>query len=204
MCSLVRVLLQIWRPKLFNCLAKCRGLILYSSNNNRRSKLRFIIFGACILFVAPLFAVPADDNEPMHITSNTFSGNLNQDTALYQGNVVVTQGTRYLASDQLYIYTDQKGKVSSVKALGAPVKTQEQVNVQGQMAYGLANEVDYFPPVNLVKYQQNVTLTSNGNIFKGDLITYNTVSQLIFSPNTEPGEIDTFILPPQDEENKKS
>lgn len=156
-----------------------------------------------MLFPVALVAVTSDNVLPVNISSATLSGDLNQHVALYQGNVVVTQGSRFLNSDQLYVYGDSNNKISSLKALGSPVVTHEVVNLQGQLAYGWANEVDYFPPMDLVKYQQNVTLTSNGNVFKGDLVTYNTVNQMILSSETKPGEVDTFILPPQDQ-NKKS
>jgi lipopolysaccharide transport protein LptA len=143
------------------------------------------------------YATTADNNKPIVITSNTLTGNLNQQMAVFSGNVVAIQGTRQLESNEAYTYFAAGGKVNLIKAVGNPAKTTEMLDAKGNHIYGQALIIEYFPPKSFIQYEQEARLEENGNIFTGDLITYNIVNQIVASPrarnNTGPA---TIILPP--------
>lgn len=150
-----------------------------------------------LLWGVGAYAVTADNAKPLIITSDTLSADLNQHFAVFSGNVVATQGTRELTSNQTYMYFTPAGKVSDVRAVGSPAKSTEVLDTKGNRVYGEALTIEYFPLKSFIQYEQRAVLQENGNIFKGDLITYNIVNQVVASPETENNTgATTIILPP--------
>lgn len=142
-----------------------------------------------------IYGTQADNALPIKITSGPATADLNQGLVTYQDNVVVTQGGRKLTCDTLQVYFDKNHQITHLKAIGTPAKTWETLNSKGGIAYGEAHIIEAFPPQNIIKYEQQAMLTENGNVFKGDLIIYNTVTQIVTSPNNGAGNV-TIILPP--------
>ncbi len=142
---------------------------------------------------------------PVTVTSNSATVNLQQGTAVYNGNVQAIQGTRKLQGNTLTIKRGDNGKIQSFLAEGNPAKTQEQPNPTSQVAYGQAQNIYYFPEQGLVKYVDKAQFTQGGNVFSGDVITYNTVTQVVSSPKVAGGSgVTTIILPAYDQGNQGS
>ncbi len=147
-----------------------------------------------------VFAVPSSsansNNLPISVTSQSATANLQQGTVIYSGSVQAVQGTRKLEGDTLTIQRGPDGNIQSFKAEGNPAKTQEQPSAGGQMAYGQAETIYFLPQQNLVKYLNHAKFTQGGNVFSGDVITYNTVTQVVSSPKVQGGTgVTTIILP---------
>ena len=71
------------------------------------------------------------------------------------------------------------------------------------MAYGQAQTIYYFPEQGLVKYVNDAKFTQGGNVFSGDLITYNTKTEVVSSPKTKKGSgTTTIILPAYDNKDQ--
>lgn len=150
-----------------------------------------------------LYGLTSDNAKPLVITSDTLNGNFNERVAVFSGNVQANQGTRQLESDQAFMYFNPKGQVSLLKAIGAPAKTTEILDNKGNRIYGHALIIEYFPLESFIKYEQKAFLEENGNIFKGDLITYNIVNQIVASPKASDNkDAATIILPPVDPTTK--
>ena len=158
-----------------------------------------------LLLGSQAYATTADNAQPITITSDTLNGNLDKGSALFAGRVVAVQGTRELHSNQAYIYFDKSGQVTNLKALGNPAKTTEVMDAKGSRIFGQALVIDYFPLQSLIQYEQQAILQENGNIFTGNLITYNIDNQIVASPKTDTNRGNTtIILPPSGPTTKKS
>lgn len=157
------------------------------------------------LLMTQAYATTSDNHQPITITSNTLSGNLDQGENLFDGNVVAIQGTRELHSKQAYIYFNKSGQITNMKALGNPAKTKELLDAKGNWVFGQALVIEYFPIQNLIQYEQQAILQEHGNIFTGNLLTYNIVEQIVASPKTQNNIGNTtIILPPTGSTKKKS
>lgn len=145
------------------------------------------------------------NNLPINVTSNSFTADLQQGTAVYSGNVQAIQGTRKLEGDTLVIKRGSDGNIQSFMLSGTPAKTQERPSPNAAIAYGQAQHINYFPEQNIVKYIDNAQFTQGGNVFTGDLITYNTITQIVTSPQTQSGKgVTTLILPAYDDQQGNS
>jgi lipopolysaccharide export system protein LptA len=165
--------------------------------------LKILLLG--LLLSSPVYATIADNHQPITITSDTLDGDLAKGSTVFSGNVVAVQGQRQLHSNQAYIYFDQSGQVTNLKALGSPAKTREVIDAKGNQVLGQALIIEYFPVQSLIQYEQQAIIQENGNIFKGNLITYNIDKQIVASPKTESNSgNETIILPPADVTKTKS
>ena len=91
--------------------------------------LKILLLG--LLLSSPVYATIADNHQPITITSDTLDGDLAKGSTVFSGNVVAVQGQRQLHSNQAYIYFDQSGQVTNLKALGSPAKTREVIDAKG-------------------------------------------------------------------------
>lgn len=151
----------------------------------------------CLCFCGAVFATTADNKQPVVITSHSLSGDLNKHLAVFSGNVVATQGTRQLLSDQTFVTFNDSGKIMNLRAVGNPAKSTEVLDDQGNRVFGQALTIEYFPPKSFIEYEQEAILQEHGNIFKGNLITYNITNQVIASPMAAGNKgAATIVLPP--------
>lgn len=161
--------------------------------------------GILILSFAFADTAPNSNTLPITVTSNSATVDLEQGKAIYNGNVMATQGNRKLTGNSLTIQRANNGKIESFMAQGSPAKTQDLPNANSQMAYGEAKNIYYYPQQGLVKYVNNAKFTQGGNVFTGDLITYNTQTQVISSPQTKAGNgTTTIIIPPSSQQGDKN
>lgn len=144
------------------------------------------------------------NNLPITVTSQSATANMQQGLVVYSGNVLAVQGTRKLQGDTLTIQRGNNGQIQSFVVQGNPAKTQEQPSPTSQIAYGQAAQIYYFPAQNLVRYVKNARFTQGGNVFSGDVITYNTLTQVVSSPKVPGGTGTTTIILPAYIEGKGS
>src|SRR3990167_10458096 len=70
-----------------------------------------------LLFPICLFALPIDQEQPMHITANSSVFNFKTGSNIYEGAVKVDQGTSHLTADRL-ITNNNNHKIEEAIAYG--------------------------------------------------------------------------------------
>jgi lipopolysaccharide export system protein LptA len=84
----------------------------------------FILLGLLLLGLllsAQSYALPEDREKPINLEADSASFDQNTGVSIYQGNVVVTQGTMYLAADKATVYL-QGGEFQKMEAVGKPTQ----------------------------------------------------------------------------------
>ncbi len=143
-------------------------------------------------------ALTTDSAQPMHIASNQFNYQDATGIATYQGNVVATQGSRYLTADTVVVHLTADKQISRVNAYGKPAHYHYQPKPGDHLIYASASNIQYNPNKNLLSLINNAQVNQQGNIFKGSLITYNTQTQIIESDGTQTtGGRPLMIIQPQ-------
>ncbi len=169
-------------------------------------KQRFVkyVMGSLLLAVAPVYALLSDNTLPIQVTSDSASVDLKQGVAVYSGRVKVVQGHRQLEGDTLTIQRGSDGQIYSFVATGHPAKTQDLPNTGSSLVHGQADTIYYYPGRGLVEYVEKAHFDQAGNIFEGNLITYNLNTQVVSSPQTQTGKqaVTTIILPAYNEQKK--
>ena len=158
---------------------------------------QLLSLGASLLLLSGN-ALAETPGQMIHVTSEQMVININNHTATYVNQVKAHQGQRTLAADKLVIDQGNSSSVQQMTAYGNPaVSTYTPENKQRKESVGKAKQIIYIPDQNLVRYQNNASLEQDGNIFKGQIINYNTQTEIASSPST-PLHPTVITIPPYD------
>ena len=164
---------------------------------------RLLSLGASLLLLSG-HALAETPNSLIHVTSEQMVININNHTATYISQVKADQGQRTLAADKLVIDQGKSSSVQQMTAYGNPaVSTYTPENTQRKKSIGKAKQIIYIPDQNLVRYQNDASLEQDGNIFKGQIINYNTQTEIANSPST-PLHPTVITIPPYDNHKNTS
>ena len=168
-----------------------------------RQLIKFL-FGITLLGVTSLHALVSDNALPINVTSDSASLDLKQGVAVYSGHVKVAQGNRKLNGDTLVIQRAADGQIYSFMATGNPAKTEDLPSVGAAIVHGQAQTIYYYPGKALVEYINKARFDQAGNVFEGNLITYNVNTQVVSSPKTASDQgVTTIILPAYNQQKDK-
>jgi lipopolysaccharide export system protein LptA len=140
-------------------------------------------------------AATSDDQQPIHVTADSAAINYQAGVGTYNGNVIVTQGTRKLTADKIIIHRNQQGQVDKITAYGAPARYQALPDVSKGVVHAKANIMIYQPLQHLFTLQDNAEVEQNGNVSQAPLITYNTLTEVVSSPASSEGRTTMIIQP---------
>jgi lipopolysaccharide export system protein LptA len=169
-----------------------------SNRNNKFSLLGASFFGGWLLASsACVLALPDDQRQPIHVTSDTAVQETNVVT--YRGNVVIVQGSIKIEADQVVI-THEKGKMQRAVATGKPVRFQQQPEAEGSMITGKATTVVYYAADQRVELLQDAYVDRDKSSVRGSRIEYLLPSKTVRaegSAQNQPGRVD-MVFQPQD------
>lgn len=163
------------------------------------------------LITAPLTAMslPDDWQKAMTILSDTAEIDRRAGTVIYEGNVVLTQGTLKIEADRLLVLRDGDSLEKAV-AEGEPAHYEQQIEVGKPITTAHGNRIDYYTIERRITLRGEAELQQDGNLFSGDLITYDMISETVKasgnkintetigdSETTSDGRIKVVIQPPK-------
>ncbi|BAK78088.1 lipopolysaccharide transport periplasmic protein LptA [Pseudogulbenkiania sp. NH8B] len=133
-----------------------------------------VLAGLCSATAA--LAEKADQSKPIEINAN--SGTLDQlkGHTVWEGNVVVTQGTLRVNADRVVVTRDDKGN-QTVQATGKVVTFRQKMDGKDEYIEGQASRLDYTGITNTAVLTGNARVKRGEDLVIGDVITYNTQSQ---------------------------
>ncbi|AQZ93438.1 lipopolysaccharide transport periplasmic protein LptA [Halopseudomonas phragmitis] len=127
----------------------------------------------------PALALPSDSEQPIRIQANSATLDDRNNTAVYTGNVIVTQGTMRLTGNRVTLNTDANGEVSKIVSVGSPA-TYRQTPREGQTpinARGLT--IEYHADVERIILIEQAFLEQDSNTFRGEYVTYDIQRQVV-------------------------
>ena len=136
-----------------------------------------LLLAILLLVLSPqLLALDSDRQQPLKIVADKALLDDKNGTAVYTGNVVLTQGTLKINAEKLHLQTVQ-GKVEKVTAEGTPANF-SQVPAPNQAAVvATALNIDYLVREQTLILRRKASIVQNENVFKGEEIVYEIQSQ---------------------------
>lgn len=125
---------------------------------------------AALLAPALVDALENDRQQPIYIEADSVDIDESKGVSVYQGDVVLTQGTIKLTAQRITV-TQQKGESDQVEALGAPVHFQQQSADKG-LIKGQARKAEYDVDSELLVMSGDAELKQGQDTFKSDRIVY--------------------------------
>lgn len=142
-----------------------------------------------ILVTQSGLALPSDSRQALHIKADSSIYNYKTGYNLFEGNVVIDQGTTHITADKLITKSDLKHKISEAIAYGdqqlAHYWTLSKQSEPEIHAY--ARVIKFYPSQSNVTLEKQVKVTQGENSFNGELIHYNSNDQTITVPASNKG-----------------
>lgn len=131
--------------------------------------------GLCLLWSSLVAALPGDKDQPVEIEADSVDIREGAGISVYQGQVVLTQGSIRLKADKVTVYQRNK-QPAKVVAEGRPVRFRQQENTK-QRGYvtGLARRAEYQLSSEELVLIGDAELTQGKDSFKSDRIVYDRV-----------------------------
>lgn len=133
------------------------------------------IFFSCGL----AYALPSDQQQPIKIESDRAQQDEKTGTTIYEGSVVIIQGTIKIKADKVTVFTDTN-QVDKIVCVGNPAHYQQQPNPQDGLVLASAKTIKYYLANDKIKLLQNASLKQqNGSVITGEKIDYDINTELL-------------------------
>jgi lipopolysaccharide export system protein LptA len=151
-----------------------------------------------MLFLASdvLFGLPEDRNQPIQLEADRAQLDQKTGVSLYEGNVVITQGSMRLAADRVTVYL-QDGSLQRLEAIGKPVTLRYKPAIDQEEIHGESYRVEYNVNAAQVVMTQDAKITQGQDVFSGNRIEYDLKQDTVKARGTNEGERIQFTLHPR-------
>jgi lipopolysaccharide export system protein LptA len=119
----------------------------------------------------------ADSQKPVNVEADRLTADDAKQTAVFEGKVVVTQGTRILRADRVTIRQDGEG-FSYAVAEGRPATFREKREGADEWVDGEAQRIEYDGKKEFVELFTNARLNRNKDEIRGNYISYDQKADL--------------------------
>lgn len=142
------------------------------------------LLGLLGLIPGPALAEKADRQRPIQIEADSVRMDDSRKTAVYEGNVVLAQGTLLIKADRLDVRQDDKG-MSSGEATGRPVHFRQKVEGKDEYVEAQASRLEYDAHGESLKLSGAAHLKQGMDELRGGLIVYDMRTELYRAQGSE-------------------
>lgn len=152
-----------------------------------RPALKPLVLTACLVLGAPAaLAFDLKSDDPIRVNADSARLDDGQGIATYTGAVKMTQGDARLTADKVVLYRDENG-VSRIEATGQPAHYRQPAT-QGQgETDARALNITWSAAENRVTFERDAVIEQNGNLFRGDVIHYDSANRVVTAEGTDQG-----------------
>jgi lipopolysaccharide export system protein LptA len=149
------------------------------------------------IFSPTVFALAADSEQPINITADRATIDDASGTAIYEGNVVISQGTIRINAVKVTLNYTAKQTLEKVVAEGDPVSFKQTPEGGKEDIQAKAKKMEYFADKSTIHLTQQAELSQGKDSFAGEHISYNTQDGIIRADKggNDKGRISVVIQP---------
>ena len=158
--------------------------------------IRFGLAAALALAPPLVAALPEDRNQPIHLEASR--GQLDQKTgvSVYEGNVIITQGSMRLTADTVTIYV-KDNNFQRMEAMGAPVNFRYRPTADKPEIQGASQRVEYDVAGAKVIMNGGAKLTQGQDTFTGERVEYDLKDDVVRARGAGDNGRIQFTIQPQ-------
>lgn len=156
-----------------------------------------LLFCLCLVAGQSAWADRADQNKPVNIESDSARVDDAQKLAIYEGHVVLSQGTLLITAERIDVRQDDQGFASG-DATGKPVYFRQKLEGREEFAEGWANRVEYDGRAEKLKLTGQARLKRGEDDLRGNLISYDGKTETFQAQGSiggSPGRVRAVIRP---------
>ena len=131
----------------------------------------------CALFAAmPAQAEKADRSKPVNLEADRVTVDESKQTATFEGNVVLTQGTLMIRGDRMIVQQDADGFKTGV-AQGNLASFRQKRDGLDEYVEGFAERIEYDSKADKVQMFNRAHLTKGNDDVRGNYISYDATTE---------------------------
>lgn len=138
----------------------------------RTLKMAFLAALCAALLASPAHAEKADRDKPINLEADTVTLDDIRKISVYEGNVILSQGTMLLRADRVQVTQNAEG-LDKVVASGRPVSFRQKVDGRDEFIEGYASRIEYAGATSQLELIGEARLRRNGDELRGAQISYN-------------------------------
>lgn len=138
----------------------------------RTLKMGFYAALSAALLAAPAHAEKADRDKPVNLEADTVTIDDIKKVSVYQGNVILSQGTLAVRADRVQV-TQNVGGLDKLKATGRPATFRQKLDNRDEFIEGFANRIEYDSVNGQLEMIGQAQLRRGSDELRGAQISYN-------------------------------
>lgn len=131
-----------------------------------------------LLAAAATSALPEDREQPIHIESNRAERQERTGLTIYEGDVVITQGSIRVEADKVVVYTENHQAVR-IEATGNPARYRQILEHGDPPVHARSQLIDYRVQEDMLILSRDAHLEQEGSTITGERIEYDLVQEII-------------------------
>lgn len=133
---------------------------------------------ALLLVPASSFALKSDQAQPMHLEADSVEIDDEKGVSLYQGNVIITQGSFKLWADRMWIHR-KAGKTEKILAEGNPTRFRQLMDETNEEVRGRARKASVILDKDEIQLVEEASIEQGQDSFRSDRIVFIRSKSLI-------------------------
>lgn len=146
-----------------------------------------ITLSLAVLAAPPALAERADRDKPVTIEADSARVDDVQKLAIYEGKVLLRQGTLSLSAERVDIRQDDAGFTFGT-AIGSPVEFKQKMEGRDEYAQGWAERIEYDARQEVIRLVGGARLKKGEEELRGSVITYNAKNEYFQASGSLPGQ----------------
>ncbi|MCK7546937.1 lipopolysaccharide transport periplasmic protein LptA [Marinobacter koreensis] len=130
------------------------------------------------LVALPAWAFDLDSDIPIKVNADHARLDDNQGIATYTGDVILTQGETRLDADRVVLFRNAEG-LNRIEATGNPAHYRQPTRDGNGETDARATNITWSAQDKQLTFEKDAVIKQNGNVFRGDLIHYDTVQRVV-------------------------
>jgi lipopolysaccharide export system protein LptA len=135
-------------------------------------KTGFFAVLCAALLASPAHAEKADRDKPVNLEADSVTLDDVKKVSVYQGNVILSQGTLILRADRVQVTQTESG-LDKIVATGRPAAFRQKVDGRDEFIDGFASRIEYDSVNSQLELIGQARLRRNGDELRGEQISYN-------------------------------
>lgn len=147
------------------------------------------------------YALPNDRQQPIKIESDRAEQNEKKGTTIYEGSVVIRQGSIKINADKVTVFSETD-KVDRIVCVGKPAHYQQRPNPEDGLVLASAKTIKYYLVNDKIALLKNASLEQNGTVITGEKIDYDLKAEVVkaTSGRNAPERI-KMVIPPSNQKD---
>ena len=134
----------------------------------------FALLAGLSLLPAAGSALTSDRDQPIKIVADRAEADDQSRTAIYRGDVVITQGTMRITGDTVWIYYDENKDITKLVSVGKPAHFRQLPDGKSDFETADANRMEYYTQRNLIYMNGDARYGQGNDSVRADRIVYDT------------------------------